>query len=87
MYLVLMVRENRVLHVGAFRNSLLAEVHADNLVRDQVGVIDEMPDWENGEYSTVFTGPDGISIMIKPCDEPEAIDERFQCHLYGVKLV
>lgn len=86
MYLVLMVSGDRVLHVKAFRNFLLAEVHADNLVMDQIGVTNEMPDWENSEYRTVFTAPNGISIMIEPCETPEPIDPRFQCHKYGVNL-
>ena len=87
MYLVLMVSGDRVIHVKAFRNFFLAEVHADNLVMDQTGVTNDMPDWENSEYRTVFTAPNGISIMIEPCDEPEPIDPRFQCQKYGVNLI
>jgi hypothetical protein len=84
MHLVLMVCGDRVIHVKAFRNFDLATFHADSLVMDQIGVNNEMPDWENSDYRTVFTAPNGISIMIEPCDEPEAFDERYQSHKYGV---
>lgn len=87
MHLVLMVVGDRVIHVKAFRNFDLATFHADALVMDQIGVNNEMPDWENTEYRTVFTAPNGISIMIEPCDPPEPMDERFQSHKYGVNLV
>jgi hypothetical protein len=53
---------------------------------DQIGVGNDMPDWEDSDYRNVFTAPNGISIMIEPCDEPEKMDERFQCHKYGVNL-
>ena len=86
MHLVLMVTGDRVIHVKAFRNFDLATFHADALVMDQIGVNNEMPDWEDGPYRTVFTAPNGISIMIEPCDEPEQVDERFQCHKYGVNV-
>lgn len=85
MYLVLMVSGDRVIHVKAFRDFDLATFHADALVMDQVGVSNEMPNWEDNEYRNVFTA-NGISIMIEPCDKPEKIDERFQCHKYGVNL-
>jgi hypothetical protein len=86
MHLVLMVQHDRVIHVKAFRNFDLATYYADSLVIDQRGVTNDMPDWEDSDYRNVFTAPNGISIMIEPCDEPEQIDERFQCHKYGVNL-
>jgi hypothetical protein len=86
MYLVLMVQHDRVIHVKAFRSFDLATFHADALVMDQIGVGNNMPDWEDSDYRNVFTSPNGISIMIEPCDEPEKMDERFQCHKYGVNL-
>ena len=86
MHLVLMVTGDRVIHVKAFRNFDLATFHAGALVMDQIGVNNDMPDWEDGPYRTVFTAPNGISIMIEPCDEPEQVDERFQCHKYGVNV-
>lgn len=84
MHLVLMISGDRVIHVKAFRNFDLATFHADSLVMDQIGVNNEMPDWENSDYRTVFTAPNGISIMIEPCDEPEKFDERYQAWKYGV---
>lgn len=87
MYLVLMVSGDRVIHVKAFRNFDVATLHADVLVMDQIGFNKEIPNWEEGPYRNVFTAPNGISIMIEPCDEPEKMDERFQCHKYGVNLV
>lgn len=84
MYLVLMIQHDRVIHVQSFRNFDQASFHADSLVMDQRGVTNDMPDWENSEYRTVFTSRDGISIMIEPCNDPEQADKRFQCHKYGV---
>lgn len=86
MYLVLMIVGDRVIHVKAFRNFDLATFHADSLVMDQIGVNNIMPDWEEGECRNAVTVPNGISILIEPCDEPEQMDERFQCHKYGVNL-
>jgi hypothetical protein len=86
MHLVLMVEYDRVIHVKAFRNFDLATMYADCLVMDQRGVTNEMPDWEDNENRNVFTAPNGISIMIEPCDEPEQIDPRFKCNQYGVNL-
>ena len=85
MYLVLMVTGDRVIHVKAFSNNFdVATFHADVLVMDQIGVNNEMPNWEE---CNVFTAPNGISIMIEPCDPPEPIDPRFQCQKYGVNLI
>lgn len=86
MHLVLMVQHDRVLHVKAFRNFDLATFYADNLVMDQIGVTNEMPDWEDGDYRNVFTANNGVSIMIEPCDKPEQIDNRFQSGNYGVNV-
>jgi hypothetical protein len=86
MYLVLMVQHNRVLHVRAFRNFDLATFHADGLVIDQIGASNEMPDWEDSDYRNVFEAPNGVAIMIEPCDRPEEIDPRFQSHKYGVNI-
>ena len=86
MHLVLMIQHDRVLHVKAFRNFDLATFYADTLVMDQVGVTNEMPDWEDGDYRNVFTANNGISIMIEPCEPPEQIDPRFQAHNYGVNI-
>lgn len=70
MYLVMMVVADRVIHVKAFHNWDQATFHADNLVMDQRGVTNDMPDWESGDYRNVFTAPNGISIVIEPCEEP-----------------
>lgn len=71
MYLVLMVAADRVIHAKAFSNWDQATIHADQLVMDQRGITNEMPDWESpGPYRTVFTHK-GVNIMIEPCDEPE----------------
>lgn len=69
MFLVLMVSGDRVIHVKAFKNFDKAAVHADEIVMDQRGVTNEMPNWENSDYRTVFTTPNGISVMIEPCEE------------------
>lgn len=87
MYLVLMVRHDRVISVKAFRNFDLATFHADNLVMSQNGVSNDMPDWEDSDFRNVFTAHNGISIMIEPCDEPEMSDNRFQSSNYGVNLI
>jgi len=84
MYLVLMVQHNRVFHAKAFRNFDLATYYADQRVIDQIGLTDNLPDWENGDYCNVFDAPNGVSIMIEPCDKPEEIDPRFQGQKYGV---
>lgn len=86
MYLVMMVESDRVIYVKAFRNWDLATFHADELVMNQRGVTNEMPDWENGPYRNVFTH-NGVSIMIEPCNEPESADNRFQSHKYGVNAI
>lgn len=71
MFLVLMIQHDRVIHVRAFHWFDQATFHADSLVMDQIGVGNDMPDWENSEYRTVFTAPNGISIMIEPCEPPQ----------------
>jgi hypothetical protein len=84
MYLVLMVQHNRVFYAKAFRNFDLATFHADSLVIHQIGVTNDLPDWEDSKYRNVFEAPNGVAIMIEPCDPPEQIDPRFQGHKYGV---
>jgi hypothetical protein len=84
MYLVLMVQHNRVIHVKAFRNFDLATYYADSLVIDQIGMTNELPDWEDNDYRNVFEAPNGVVIMIEPCAKPEEIDPRFQGQKYGV---
>jgi hypothetical protein len=86
MHLVLMVQHNRVFYVKAFRNFDLATFHADSLVIHQIGVANNLPDWEDSDCRNVFEAPNGVAIMIEPCDKPEEIDSRFQAHKYGVNI-
>lgn len=87
MYLVMTVQHNRVTSVKAFDQWFDATKYADTVaIGINRGLSKEMLAWENDEYRNVFTAPNGVSIMIEPCDEPEQMDERFQCHKYGVNL-
>ena len=84
MYLVLMVQNIRVIYAKAFRNFDLATFHADSLVIGEIGVTNDLPDWEDNDYRNVFESPNGVAIMIEPCEKPEEIDPRFQGQKYGV---
>lgn len=85
MYLVLMLRDNRMISAAAFRNFLLAEIYADDLIVRNFPY-SPLPEWEEGPYQNVFE-KNGFTIMIEPCDGPEPMDQRFQCNKYGVNLV
>lgn len=87
MYLTMMLRNGRVVEVKAFRNFGLAEFHAEFLLSKYFPYVTTMPDWEEGPYMNALDFPNGFTLVIEPCDPPEQMDERFQCHKYGVNLV
>jgi hypothetical protein len=70
MYLVLMISNNRVIHAKAFTQWDEAVPHADDLVMNMGGVSNDMPDWENGDYRTVYEHSNGTTVTIETLDNP-----------------
>jgi hypothetical protein len=62
MYTVIMIENNMPVHVRVFSNFDDAQTHADDIVMDNLGVVNDMPNWQEGEY---YNGH-GITISILP---------------------
>jgi hypothetical protein len=86
MYLVLMISNNRVRHAKLFDQWDSAVIHADNVVMDIAGVSNDLPDWENGDYRTVYEHPNGMTVTIETMNDPGTVDSRFKSNKYGVNL-
>ena len=85
MYLAFVVENDCVTNMKAFRNFDLATYYADVLVMNQIGYGSDIPNWDENA-NNVFTAPNGVSVMIQQCDEPEQIDSRFRSSEYGVNI-
>ena len=72
MYLVLMISNNRVSYAKAFDQWDSAVLCADNVVMDIAGVSNDLPDWENGDYRTVYEHTNGTTVTIETLDGPGA---------------
>jgi len=86
MYLVMMISNNRPCLVKAFSQWDDAVTYADNVVMDLNGITNDLPDWENGDYRTVYEHFDGMTVTIETVDEPGTVDSRYQSNQYGVDL-
>ena len=75
MYLVLMISNNRVCYLKAFTQWDEATACADNVVMDIGGVSNEMPDWENGNYRTVYEHRNGMTVTIETVSEIDGQDQ------------
>lgn len=73
MYLVLMISNNRVLHAKSFDQWDSAVIHADSVVMDVSGVSNDLPDWENGDYRTVYEHSNGTTVTIETLDNFDSV--------------
>lgn len=86
LYVALMIHNNRVLLSKVFDKWDEATDFADQMVMDIGGVTDDLPDWEGGDYRTVWEHKSGLTITIETMEKPGMIDARYQSPKYGVNV-